>query len=111
MKTKIIIVLTALFLLLSLGGCQAVAANTGSGDSIVGTWKDSYGLTEYRFEQGGNLKLEALNMGAFKGTYQIDSDQITIQYRVLVKNVTDTYQLKMDGNTLYLNDNQFTRKK
>lgn len=114
MKTKGLIVSTVIltvFLMLSLTGCRTVATGAGNDGSIVGAWKDSYGLTEYKFEQGGKMKLEALNIGSFKGTYRIDSDKITIEYRVFVKNVKDTYQLKLDGNTMYLNDNQFTRKK
>ncbi len=110
MKTRNWTVLLAVCLLLSLAGCKTVAANANA-DSIVGTWKDSYGLTEYKFEQNGKMKIEALNLGSFKGTYQIDGDQITIEYRVVVKDVKDTYQLKLDGNTMYLNENQFTRKK
>lgn len=111
MKTKSLMVLFALFLTLSLAGCQSVTANTDSEDSIIGTWQDSFGLTEYKFEQGGKMKLEALNLGSFKGTYLIDGDQITIEYRIVVKDVKDTYQLKLDGSTMYLNGNQFTRKK
>ncbi len=110
MKTRIWIVLLAVILLLSLAGCKTVSANTNA-DSIIGTWNDSYGLTEYQFDQGGKMKIEALDLGSFKGTYQIDGDKITIEYRVVIKDVRDTYQLKLDGNTMYLNSNQFTRKK
>ena len=110
MKTKNLMVLLAAFLLLSLTGCKTVTVNTHS-DSIIGTWKDSYGLTEYKFEQDGKMKIQALDFGSFKGTYQIDGDKITIEYRIVVKDVKDTYKLKLDGNTMYLNDNQFTRKK
>jgi hypothetical protein len=56
------------------------------------------------------MKMEALNHG-FKGTYQVDGDKITIQYHVLMKDVNDTYTLKLDGDTMYLNDDKFTRKK
>jgi hypothetical protein len=95
--------------LLLFSGCKAKPA--GNADSIVGTWKDSYGLTEYKFEDGGKMKIEALNLGSFSGTYQIDGDQISIQYRVALSKVQDSYTMKLDGNTLYLNDQVFTRKK
>lgn len=109
MKIRNWIVLLAAFLLLSLAGCKAAPAPNHN--SIIGTWKDSYGLTQYKFEQDGKMKLEALDLGSFKGTYQIDGDQITIQYRIVIKEIKDTYQLRLDGNTMYLDDKQFTRKK
>lgn len=56
MKVKQLIVLLFTAFLLVLSGCNAVKANT-SGDSIVGTWKDSYGLTEYKFETDGKMKI------------------------------------------------------
>lgn len=109
MKRKLFALLLILLLLLPLMGCkarQAVAA-----DSLIGTWKDNYGLTEYKFENGGKMRIQALNLGSFKGTYQVSGNKITIQYRVLVENVKDTYTLKISGNTMYLDKNQFTRKK
>lgn len=109
MKVKQLIVLLFTAFLLVLSGCNAVKANT-SGDSIVGTWKDSYGLTEYKFETDGKMKIEALNIGSFKGTYQINDGKITMKYSVVVKKVTDTYTLKLDANTMYLDDKTFTRK-
>lgn len=102
-----VILLTAVLLLLA--GCGT--RQTRNADSIVGTWKDSYGLTEYKFEDGGKMKIEALNLGSFRGTYQIDGDKISIEYQVALSKVQDSYTMKLDGNTLYLNDKVFTRKK
>ena len=110
MKIKHFAVLLTAFLLLSFAGCKAVSANTNS-DTIIGTWKDSYGLTQYKFDQDGKMKIEALDLGSFKGTYKIKDDKITIEYRVVVKNVKDTYTIKLDGNTMYLDNKEFTRKK
>jgi hypothetical protein len=109
MKIKHLIVLLTALLLLPLTGCEAVPANDK--DSIIGTWNDSYGLTEYKFEQNGIMKIEALNLGSFKGAYRIVNDKITIEYRVVLKDVKETYTLKLDGNTMYLDDKTFTRKK
>lgn len=33
-----------------------------------------------------------------------------MKYSVVVKKVTDTYTLKLDANTMYLDDKTFTRK-
>ena len=110
MKAKHLVVLLCAVFLLVFAGCKTVPANVSS-DSVIGTWKDSYGLTEYKFEPDGKMKIEALNLGSFKGSYSIANDKITIEYSVVVKKVTDTYSLKLDGNTMYLDDKEFTRKK
>nr|WP_319489454.1 DUF5640 domain-containing protein [uncultured Caproiciproducens sp.] len=110
MKAKSWMMILSAVLLLALAGCKTVPANTNS-DGIVGTWKDAYGLTEYQFETGGTMKIEALDLGSFKGTYHIEDGKITIEYSVVVKKVKDTYTLKLDGNKMYLNDQEFTRKK
>lgn len=107
MKQTVLALLAALLLLCA--GCKA-APNSNS-DSINGVWKDSYGLTEYRFSSNGTMKIEALNLGSFKGTYLIQGSQIIIQYKVLVKSVKETYDFRIDGDTLYLNDQEFKRKK
>ena len=103
---------TALLLtaaLLLFAGCKA--APPPRRDSIVGTWKDSYGLTEYKFNDDGTMKIEALNFGSFKGTYRIDGPDLTVEYRVVVKDVKDTFQYRVDGDKLYLDDSEFKRKK
>lgn len=103
--------LSAVFLaamLLLLAACRAAPASAP--DSVVGTWEDSYGLTEYRFDSDGTMHIEALNFGSFKGTYRVDGSQITLEYRVVVKKVTETYEFRVDGDTLYLNDREFHRK-
>jgi uncharacterized protein (TIGR03066 family) len=108
MKRKLLILLLVALLLLPAFGCKTKKANPE--DSVVGTWQDRYGFTKYQFTSNGKMKMEALNHG-FKGTYQVDGDKITIQYHVLMKDVNDTYTLKLDGDTMYLNDDKFTRKK
>lgn len=107
MKRMLSAALLAAVLLL-FTACKSVPAPAP--DSVVGKWKDSYGLTEYRFDSDGTMHLEALNLGSFKGTYQIDGSQITLEYRVVVKQVTETYEFRVDGDTLYLNDREFHRK-
>lgn len=111
MRVRNLLVLLAVLLMLSFSGCEAVQTTAVPGDTILGSWKDNCGLTAYQFEQDGKMKLEALNLGSFQGTYQIDGDKITIEYKILVKNVKDTYKFHLDGNTMYLNDTCFSRKK
>jgi len=109
MKIKYLVVLFTALLLLSFAGCQTVPASAEK-DSLIGTWKDSYGLIQYKFEQGGKMKINALE-GAFKGTYKVDNDKITIEYHIVLKDVKDTYTIKLGDNTMYLDDKKFTRKK
>lgn len=110
MKRNICAILLIAVLIIPLAGCARIRPKENR-DSIVGTWTDSYGLTKYQFQSNGKMKIEALNLGSFKGTYEIDRDQITIEYRVLVKDIKNTYQMRLDGNILYLDDQQFTRTK
>lgn len=109
MKQRSWMILLAAVILISCAGCARVKPNAN--ESIIGTWSDAYGLTKYQFQPEGKMKIEALSLGSFKGTYQISDDQITIEYRVLVKDVKNTYQMRLEGNTLYLNDQPFIRKK
>lgn len=106
MKKILLAFLAALLLLCT--GCKA--AQKPEQDRIAGVWKDPYGLTEYRFNQNGTMRIEALNFGPFKGTYSIQGSQITIQYKIVVKNVKETYDYRIDGSTLYLGGQAFKRK-
>jgi hypothetical protein len=111
MKAKHLVVLLCAVVLFCFAGCKTVPANQANNDTVVGTWKDSYGLTEYKFKQDGKMQIEALNIGSFNGSYEINNDKITIEYSVVVNKVKDTYSLKLNGNTMYLDDKEFTRKK
>lgn len=108
MKRKVLVLLIFV-LFLSFAGCKSAKTNTP--DSIEGTWKDSYGFTEYKFEPNGKAKVKVLNLGSFNGSYKVNDDKITIKYRVVVKDVDDTFKYKVNGDTLYLDDKKFTRKK
>ena len=108
MKHKSLFLIMSAVLLITLNACSSVDVATKS-DSITGTWKNTNGLIEYKFENGGKMQLEALDMGSFKGTYSIKDGKITIEYNVLVKEVKDTYNLKLEGNKMYLDNEVFTR--
>lgn len=113
MRKKILALLLLLFVLLPAYGCRS--AKPAGADALIGTWKDGYGLTEYQFQSGGKMKISALRVGplkgTFDGTYTTDGNKITIRYRVLVKDVSDTYTFRIDGDSLYLDKNVFKRKK
>lgn len=102
--------LLAAVLLVQLCACAKKEAQFPAG-SIVGLWKDAYGLTEYRFKGDGTMEIRALSLGSCSGTYSISGDNIFISYRVFFKDVKNTYRLRIDGDVLYLDENKFTRKK
>ena len=108
MKHKSLFLIMSAVLLITLNACSSVDVATKNG-SIMGTWKSTNGLIEYKFENDGKMQLEALDIGSFKGTYSIKDGKITIEYNILVKKVKDTYNLKLEGNKMYLDNEVFTR--
>lgn len=101
---------TALLLLAALfSGCRTVPASAVS-NGIVGTWKDAYGLTQYQFYPDGSMRLKALSVGSFRGRYSVQGPRISIRYRVLLKEVNESYALTVNGDTMYLDSRCFTRK-
>lgn len=109
MKKHLPVLLLAVFVLVAFCGCGR--KNAAPAESLVGTWKDSYGLTEYEFKSDGKMKIAALNLGSCSGTYAVNGDKISIRYRVLIKDVKDVYTIRLNGDTLYMDKNKFTRKK
>ncbi len=110
LKRKAAAFLFAAVLFLALSGSGCATVRVSSSDGLLGTWKDAYGLTEYRFEPGGQMKLKALNVGHFKGTYRTEGNRIAIRYRVLGRDVSDTYTIRLEGNTMYLDGDEFIRR-
>lgn len=107
MKKKWAVLPLAAALIAVLSGCGNRAVSAGG---LVGTWKDQCGLTEYRFEPGGEMCLQALSLGLFKGTYCVDGNRITLRYHVLAQEVTDTYIMKVSGDSLFLDRNRYLRQ-
>ena len=108
--------LLVLALLFSLAACQpeqqtvAPPASSETEESIIGRWKDSYGLTEMEFHEDGSMKIEALDIGSFDGSYKINDNKLTIEYSIIIKTVRETYLYKLKDGILYLDEKEFTRK-
>jgi len=90
---------------------QKATPTVAESNSIVGTWQDASGLTKYTFTQDGKMKIQALNIGSFKGDYNLKDNQITIEYNVIIKKEKNTYTYQLKDSKLYLDDKVFTRKK
>lgn len=110
MKKKLCALALVLLPLLFVG-CAPKHIPAGAPGSIQGQWEDASGLTEYSFMEDGTMQLKALDMGTFKGTYSLKGNQLTISYKVVIKDFNETYEIKLEGDTLYLNEKEFTRKK
>ncbi|WP_416201085.1 MAG: DUF5640 domain-containing protein [Thermocaproicibacter melissae] len=107
MKKKWAVLPLAAALLLALSGCGSKAV---SSDGLVGIWKDQSGLTEYQFEPDGEMRLKALTLGSFKGTYHVEGNKITLRYHILTQEVKDTYTIKVDGDSLFLDQSKYIRR-
>ena len=99
-----------LFTLCVLPAC-APAAPIKEENSLVGTWEDAYGLTEYQFYPNGKMSIKALKLGSFDGTYVASGNTITIRYNALIRVEENTYMVAFKGGKLYLDEQEFTRKK
>lgn len=85
-------------------------------EDLIGTWKDSSGSVGYTFNDGGivemtyvNFTIPVINMpvnGKFKGTYQVNANELTIRYSVGGKSIVDVYSFAINGNTLVLTNSE-----
>jgi hypothetical protein len=106
---KAVAVAFALFLLLACAGCKKAPAASPE-NPLIGQWRDTYGLTEYEFFDDTNLKLTAIGIASFQGTYSIEEDQMTISYSVLGKEEVKTYDFRIEKDRFFLDKTEFERQ-
>lgn len=97
------------FVLLAAAGC-ARPPQADSQDPLAGRWQDVYGLTEYEFFGKQQLKLKAIGMASFDGSYSIDGDQMTVTLSILGQPDTHRYTFRMEGDRFFLNQTEFVCK-
>lgn len=97
------------FVLLVVAGC-AKPAQADPQNPLAGSWEDVYGLTSYEFLEDQHLKLRAMGVASFGGSYSIEEDQMTVTLSILGQNETHTYAFRMEDNRFFLNQTEFVRK-
>ncbi|MDD6022162.1 MAG: hypothetical protein ACI4GA_01805 [Acutalibacteraceae bacterium] len=81
---------------------------------ILGSWTDNANFSGYEFLPDGIIKVTYFNMetldledvisGTYTGTYELDGNNLTINYTIYSKAVTKSFKVKVDENTLTLTD-------
>ncbi len=97
------------FVLLIAAGC-ARPPQADSKDPLAGRWQDVYGLTEYEFYGKQQLKMKAMGMVTFDGSYSVDGDQMTVTLSILGRPDSHCYTFLLQGNRFFLNQTEFVRK-
>ncbi len=85
-----------------------------SDEELLGTWKDSAGMSGFEFKPDGlvevtyvNFTVPVLNIpvnGTYTGTYSIKDGRITVVCTVAGTSIKNTYEYRIVGNNLKLND-------
>lgn len=96
--------------LFTLSGCGKTRQPTQE-NPLLGKWRDTYGLTEYEFLDGENLKLIVRGVAPFGGTYEIIDGHFIVSYDILGQQDRKTYEYRYEGNRFFLDQNEFVREK
>lgn len=54
-----------------------------SASTLAGNWKDASGLLSYTLSENGDLEIHALGAGPFRGTYELQGDQLVLRYTAM----------------------------
>jgi hypothetical protein len=96
---KRIVIITVVILMLSL-----LLTGCGNKSAIIGEWKGD--LNSITFFQDGTVNVSILGVGVY-GVYEfIDNDTVRISY----KENTNEFNVKISGDTLYLESGGVTIK-
>ena len=82
--------------------------------AILGSWKDSSGMSGYKFSPDGkaemtyvDLVVPILNLpitGVAKGTYTLEGDKLTTTFSIYSASIVDKYTVSVENNTLKMFD-------
>lgn len=94
---------------------QTDTSATVTGDlaaDILGSWKDSAGMSGYEFLEGGKFNWTYVNLEGFgvpfdgqtSGSYSIEDDTLTIKYSIYSATIKKTYRVSISQNELSMYD-------
>ncbi len=79
-------------------------------DEILGVWRDGADMSGYEFKENGIVKITFVNLtipvvdipinGTFTGSYEIEGNEITINYSVYGATISSSYTYEIKGNVL-----------
>ena len=110
----LVIALSALMILTVFTACSASPEK-----KIIGSWRDSTGMTGYEFKEDGkcvvtfaDVKVPILNVnfnGAVDGVYSVAKREdgqyyVTVTYTIYAKSVTKDYMFTVEESALTLQD-------
>ncbi len=78
--------------------------------AILGSWKDSAGMSGYCFYEDGTVEMTYVNLtipvlnwpinGTSKGVYTLEGDQLTTTFSIYSASITDKFTVSVENNTL-----------
>ncbi len=79
---------------------------------ILGSWKDSAGMSGYEFLEGGTFNWTYVDLEGFgvpfngktSGSYSIEGDTLTIKYSIYTATIKKTYRVSISQNELSMYD-------
>lgn len=86
-----------------------------SGDlatDLLGSWKDSAGMSGYEFLEGGRFNWTYVDLAQFgvpfdgktSGSYSLEGDTLTIKYSIYTATIKKTYRVSISQNELSMYD-------
>ncbi len=77
---------------------------------LLGTWRDGVDMSGYEFKEDGIVKITFVNLtipvidfpvnGTFTGSYEVESNEITLSYSIYGNTISNTYTFEINGNVL-----------
>ncbi len=100
----------------SQGGASSQTDTPDLSQLILGSWKDSAGMSGYAFYADGTVEMTYVNLtipvlnwpinGTSKGVYTLEGDQLTTTFSIYSASITDKFTVSVENNTLKMFDHE-----
>lgn len=89
-----------------------IAAEADLASALLGSWKDSAGMSGYEFLEGGKVNGTFFDLAGFgvpldgttPGTYSLEGDTLTIKFSIYTATIKKTYRISISQNELSMYD-------